>query len=98
AWLDQASLFTSQGRPDEAIVAWQEAVRCGGRTAVHAWIGLAKHWEHRARDPLGALAAAVSAERLLAQRRAMGRFDAFAERDLRQPLVRWRRRVARQHA
>ncbi len=98
AWLDQAALFSSQGRPEEAVIAWQEAVRCGGRTAVMAWIGLAKHHEHRARDPQGALAAALAAERLVAQRRALGRFDAFAERDLRRRLVRLRRRVARRQA
>lgn len=95
AWLDQAALFSSQGRAEEAVVAWQEAVRCGGRTAVLAWIGLAKHREHRARDPQGALAAAVAAERLMVQRRALGRFDPFAERDLGRRLRRLRLRVAR---
>lgn len=95
AWLEQAALFASQGRAEEAAGAWQQAIRCGGRTAVLGWIGLAKHREHRARDPQGALAAAVSAERLMAQRRALGRFDPFAERDLARRLRRLRLRVAR---
>lgn len=98
AWLDQASLFSSQRRWADAANAWEEAVRCGGRTAVLAWIGLAKHREHRARDPQGALAAAVAAERLVAQRRALGRFDPLAERDLSRRLRRLRLRVARRQA
>ncbi len=95
AWLEQAALFGSQGRSDEAVDAWQQAIRCGGRTAVLGWIGLAKHREHRARDPQGALAAALTAERLVAYRRALGRFDPFAERDLARRLRRLRLRAAR---
>lgn len=95
AWLEQAALLSSQARWDEALGAWQEAIRCGGRTAVLAWIAVAKHQEHRQRDPQGALAAAVSAERLVAQRRALGWFDAQTERDLGRRLRRLRARVAR---
>jgi tetratricopeptide (TPR) repeat protein len=98
AWIDQATLFSSQRRWEDAAQAWEEAIRCGGRTAVQAWIGLAKHREHRLRDPVGALAAATTAERLVAQRRAIGRFDVLAERDLGRRLRRLRFRVARGQA
>jgi tetratricopeptide (TPR) repeat protein len=95
AWLDQAALFASQGRGEDALLAWDEAARCGGMTAVRAWIAVAKHREHKLRDPAGALEAAASAERLVAKRRSLGRFDPWAERDLGRRLRRLRRRVAR---
>jgi len=91
AWLDQGSLFAATGRSQEAIEAWQQACRCGGRTAVRAWIALAKHHEHRARDVPQALLAAEQAATLVARGRAFGRFDAWAERDLGRRLRRLRR-------
>jgi uncharacterized protein len=98
AWLDQARLYSSMGEHDRALAAWHEAVRCGGRTAVRAWIGIAKHREHRGRDPVGALDAAEAAHRLVIQRRAFGRWDVPAERDLGRRLRRLRTRVARSQA
>jgi uncharacterized protein len=98
AWLDQAQLFTTLGERERAIEAWEQAVMCGGRTAVHGWISIAKHREHRARDPFGALEAAESAHRLMIQRRSLGRFDREAERDLSRRLRRLRERVARRKA
>jgi uncharacterized protein YprB with RNaseH-like and TPR domain len=95
AWLDQAQLLSVLGDRERAIDALQQAVLCGGRTAVHGWIGIAKHREHRARDPFGALEAAESASRLMIQRRSLGRFDRDAERDLGRRLRRLRTRVAR---
>lgn len=92
AWLDQGALFAATGRSQEAIEAWQQAARCGGRTAVRAWIALAKHHEHRARDVPQALWAAEQAATLVARGRAFGRFDAWAERDLGRRLRRLRRR------
>ena len=95
AWLEQASLLATRGRAGEALAAWDDAIRCGGRTAVRAWIAVAKHHEHRSHDPRAALAAAEAAARLVGQRRALGRFDPLAERDLGRRLLRLRRRVAR---
>ncbi len=92
AWLDQASLFAATGRSQEAIEAWQQAAGCGGRNAVRAWIALAKHHEHRARDVPQALQAAEQAATLVARGRAFGRFDPWAERDLCRRLRRLRRR------
>ena len=92
AWLDQGSLFATAGRSPEAIEAWQQAARCGGRTAVRAWIALAKYHEHRARDFPQALRAAEQAASLVARGRAFGRYDSWAERDLGRRLRRLRRR------
>jgi tetratricopeptide (TPR) repeat protein len=92
AWLDQASLFAAAGRSQEALDAWHQAVRCGGRTAVRAWIALAKFHEHRRRNPGEALAAAERAAAVVAQRRAIGHLDLWAERDLGRRLRRLRRR------
>jgi uncharacterized protein YprB with RNaseH-like and TPR domain len=93
AWLDQASLFAAAERPQDAVEAWQQAVRCGGRTAVRAWIALAKHHEHRARDVPQALLAAEAAAALVARGRAFGRSDPWAERDLARRLRRLQRRA-----
>ncbi len=98
AWLDQARLLSVLGERERALEAWRQAVLCGGRTAVHGWIGIAKHREHRSRDPFGALDAAESAYRLMVQRRSLGRFDRDAERDLTRRLRRLRERVARRKA
>jgi tetratricopeptide (TPR) repeat protein len=98
AWLDQAQLLSVLGERDRAVEAWQQAVLCGGRTAVHGWIGIAKHREHRTRDPFGALEAAEAGYRLMIQRRSLGRFDRDADRDLGRRLRRLRARVARLQA
>ncbi len=95
AWLDQAALFALSGDRAGAIVAWDEAVRCGGRTAIRAWIARAKLHEHADRDPRAALFAAERAASLCGRRRLVGVPDTWAERDLMKRLRRLRRRVSR---
>ncbi|MEX2501150.1 MAG: ribonuclease H-like domain-containing protein [Trueperaceae bacterium] len=59
AW-DAARLLRRSGRASEAVERWH---RLAGDGDARAWIALAKHHEHRLRDPHGALRAVRHAER-----------------------------------
>jgi hypothetical protein len=91
---DAARLLSRSGRHADAEAAWRALAARGGATAVWAWIALAKHHEHRARDGEAALAAALGALRIVERRRAVGVPLWAAERDLRHRLARLQRRAA----
>jgi len=97
AWLsgERARLLRRMGRVEEALAAWLEVTRGGGRPAAHAWIEVAKLHEHRRRDPGAALAAVDRADALLARARLGGRIPAGLEADLRKRRGRLRGRLDR---
>jgi len=90
---DAARLLSRTGRHAEAGAAWRALAERGGITAVWAWIALAKHHEHRARDHDGAMEAATRALRIVERRRAVGVPLREAEKDLMHRLARLRRRA-----
>ena len=90
---EAAGLLSRTGRHAEAEAAWRALADRGGSTAVWAWIALAKHREHRARDPAGAMEAALRALRIVERRRAVGIPLRAAERDLARRLARLHRRA-----
>jgi hypothetical protein len=90
---DAARLLSRSGRHADAEAAWRALADRGGATAVWAWIALAKHHEHRARDHDAATEAALRALRIVERRRAVGLPLRAAERDLRHRLARLQRRA-----
>jgi hypothetical protein len=67
----------------------------GGRTGARAWIEVAKLLEHRARDPVAALAAVERADALVARARLRGRIPGGVEADLAKRRRRLRERINR---
>ena len=81
--LDRAHLLRRSRRYAESADAWQGLAAGPGRTAIVAWIELAKLREHRLRDPLGALEAADRGLEAAQRRRRLGQLDPRLEADLR---------------
>jgi hypothetical protein len=95
--LDRAHLLRRVGRYDEAADAWTGVAAGPGRTAVVAWIELAKLREHRLGDTAGALEATLRGVQAADRRRQLGFPEPALDADLRHRLGRLRRRVG-QHA
>ena len=79
--LDRAHLLRRVGRYRDAAEAWAGVAAGPGRTAIVAWIELAKLREHRLGDPAGAL------EATLRGRRGRGRPRAGTARGCRRPAL-----------
>jgi hypothetical protein len=92
--LDRAHLLRRLGRHAEAAEAWTGVAAGPGRTAIVAWIELAKLREHRLGDPAGALDATLRAVAAADRRRQLGMPEPALEADLRHRLGRLRRRLA----
>jgi hypothetical protein len=95
--LDRAHLLRRVGRYVDAADAWTGVAAGPGRTAVVAWIELAKLREHRLGDAPGALEATLRGVAAADRRRQLGFPEPALEVDLRHRLGRLRRRVG-QHA
>ena len=93
--LDRAHLLRRVGRFGEAADAWSGVAAGPGRTAVVAWIELAKLREHRLGDAAGALEATLRGVVAADRRRQLGFPEPALEADLRHRLGRLRRRVGR---
>ena len=93
--VDRAHLLRRVGRHREAAEAWAGVAAGPGRTAIVAWIELAKLREHRLGDPAGALDAALRGAAAADRRRQLALPEPGLEADLRGRLQRLRRRVAR---
>jgi hypothetical protein len=93
--LDRAHLLRRVGRYGEAADAWSGVAAGPGRTAVVAWIELAKLREHRLSDTAGALEATLRAVAAADRRRQLGFPEPALEADLRHRLGRLRRRAGR---
>jgi hypothetical protein len=91
--LDRAHLLRRLGRYPEAAEAWTGVTAGPGRTAIVAWIELAKLREHRLGDPAGALDATLRAVAAADRRRQLGMPEPALEADLRHRLGRLRRRL-----
>jgi len=92
--MDRARLLTRLGRRADAEGAWEAIALEGGRHAALAWLHLAKHREHDARDHRAALAATDRARALMERGRLFGRRDRLVERDLARRVTRLRRLLA----
>ncbi len=92
--IERARTLTRMGRREEAEGAWQAIALEGGRQAAWAWLHVAKHREHDARDFRAALAATDRARSLAERRRLFGHRDRHVERDLARRVPRLRRRLA----
>jgi len=92
--LDRAHLLRRTGRYAEAAEAWAGVAAGPGRTAIVAWIELAKLREHRLGDPAGALEAALRGAAAADRRRQLALPEPALEADLRHRLARLRRRLA----
>ena len=97
AWLtgERARILRRVGRIDDALAAWAEVARVGGRTGARAWIEIAKLHEHRRRDPSAALGAVDRADALIARARLSGRIPAGLDADLSRRRARLRGRLSR---
>jgi hypothetical protein len=97
AWLtgERARILRRVGRIDDALAAWGEVARVGGRTGARAWIEIAKLHEHRRRDPGAALGAVDRADALIARARLSGRIPAGLDADLRRRRARLHGRLSR---
>jgi hypothetical protein len=82
------------GRRGEAEGAWHAIALEGGPHAAWAWLHVAKHREHDARDYTAALQATDRARALAERRRLFGQRDRHVERDLARRVPRLRRRLA----
>jgi uncharacterized protein YprB with RNaseH-like and TPR domain len=91
---ERAELLRRCGRHGESAAAWQEIADAGGPAAAVAWLQLAKHLEHVARDPKAALAAVEQAARLLERCRLLGSSLPRLERDIPRRRARLLRRAA----
>ena len=91
--VDRARTLTRLGRRAEAEGAWHAIALEGGPRAAHAWLHVAKHREHDARDFRAALAATERARALAERGRLFGRRDRLVERDLATRVPRLRRRL-----
>ena len=74
--------------------AWAGVAAGPGRTAIVAWIEIAKLREHRLGDPAGALEAALRGVAAADRRRQLALPEPALEADLRHRLARLRRRLA----
>jgi len=92
--LDRAHLLRRVGRYRDAADAWTGVAAGPGRTAIVAWIELAKLREHRLGDPAGALDAALRGAAAADRRRQLALPEPALEADLRHRLARLRRRLA----
>jgi uncharacterized protein YprB with RNaseH-like and TPR domain len=92
--MDRARTLTRLGRREEAEGAWHALALEGGRHAAWAWLHVAKHREHDARDFRAALQATERARSLTERARLFGRRDRNVERDLSRRVPRLRRRLA----
>ena len=79
---ERARLLARMGRRDESVRAWQDLADRGGPLSAVAWIHVAKHREHAARNPPAALEAARRAAAVAARARLVGRPLPAVERDL----------------
>ncbi len=91
--MDRARTLTRLGLRDEAEGAWHALALEGGRYAAWAWLHVAKHREHDARDFEAALKATDRARALAERSRLFGRRDRHVERDLARRVPRLRRRL-----
>jgi uncharacterized protein YprB with RNaseH-like and TPR domain len=89
--VDRARLLTRLGLRAEAESAWHAIALEGGPHAALAWLHVAKHREHDARDYRAALAATERARGLAERSRIFGRRDRLVERDLARRVPRLRR-------
>jgi len=92
--VDRARTLTRMGLREEAEGAWHAIALEGGRHAAWAWLHVAKHREHDARDFSAALKATERARALSERSRLFGRRDRHVERDLARRVPRLRRRLA----
>jgi len=92
--IDRARTLTRLGLRDEAEGAWHAIALEGGLGAAHAWLHVAKHREHDARDFRSALRATDRARSVAERTRLFGRRDRHVERDLSRRVPRLRRRLA----
>jgi len=92
--VDRARLLRRLGRHDEALEAWLDLGRGGGRWAGVGWIEVAKILEHRRRDPAAALEACGRATRIVERARLIGQRLPLLETDLARRRRRLDRRVA----
>lgn len=92
--LERAHVLRRLGRHDDAAEAWMAVATGPGRTAIVAWIELAKLREHRLDDPAGALDATLRATAAAERRRQLAMPEPALEADLRHRLARLRRRLA----
>jgi hypothetical protein len=92
--LDRAHLLRRLGRHREAADAWAGVAAGPGRTAIVAWIELAKLREHRLGDVAGALDATLHGAAAADRRRQLALPEPTLEADLRHRLARLRRRLA----
>ena len=90
---DRAHLLRRLGRYADSAEAWAGVAAGPGRTAIVAWIELAKLREHRLGDPAGALDAALRATAAADRRRQLAMPEPALEADLRHRLERLRRRL-----
>jgi hypothetical protein len=93
--MDRARTLTRMGLREEAEGAWHAIALEGGRHAAWAWLHVAKHREHDAKDLDAALRATERARALAERRRLFGHRDRHVERDLARRVPRLRRRLAR---
>lgn len=91
--IDRARTLTRMGLRQEAEGAWHAIALEGGRNAALAWLHVAKHREHDARDYQAALLATSKARSLVERRRLFGHRDRVAERDLARRVPRLRRHL-----
>ena len=92
--VERARTLTRLGRREEAEGAWHAIALEGGRLAALAWVQVAKHREHDARDPAAALSAARRARALADRSRLFGHPDRIVERDLPRRVARLQRSIA----
>ncbi len=92
--MDRARTLTRMGQRREAEGAWHAIALEGGRHAAWAWLHVAKHREHDARDFRAALQATERARALAERSRLYGQRDRHVERDLARRVPRLRRRLA----
>lgn len=92
--LDRAHLLRRSRRYVESAEAWQGLAAGPGRTAIVAWIELAKLREHRLRDPHGALEATDRGLEAAQRRRRLGQLEPRLEADLRGRRERLARRLS----
>jgi hypothetical protein len=92
--MDRARTLTRMGLREDAAGAWHAIALEGGRHAAWAWLHVAKHREHDARDFKAALQATERARALAERSRLFGVRDRHVERDLARRVPRLRRRLA----
>jgi hypothetical protein len=92
--IDRAHLLRRLGRHAASVDAWTSLAAEPGRTAVIAWVEIAKLREHRLADRDGAIEATLRGIDLAERRRHLGLPEPALEADLRHRLARLRRRGA----